>query len=353
MWKIKNGFLIAILLFSFGAQSQCAYTLENYKNIDCYGANTGEIDIIIASGNTVEWIFPDGFTTNALHLQNLFAGQYYLTIMSAEDTCIDSLTLEQTIDISADFELSNMCSEYDSVDVKTIIWGGTPGYTYDWTGPNGFVSTVKDLTNLLPGVYILNIIDTNGCLSLPQQLDLINSVKEMNTFMSSTHVICKDDYSGSARVFVTEGSAPFNFQWSVDSSIIIEHDSFSVIEGLLPGEYRVKIIDVMGCITEDVVEVKSSPSVCITVYKAFSPNDDEIHEFWEIENIQLYPKALVQVYDRTGRQVFRRRNYINAEEYAFGGKDQQGVTLPSGTYYYIIDLENEDEVFKGALTIVR
>jgi len=53
------------------------------------------------------------------------------------------------------------------------------------------------------------------------------------------------------------------------------------------------------------------------------------------------------------RQVYNRRNYINAEEDAFSGKDQQGRTLPSGSYYYIIDLENEDTVFKGVLTIVR
>ena len=152
---------------------------------------------------------------------------------------------------------------------------------------------------------------------------------------------------------MTEGTPPFQFQWSTDSSIIIEHDSFSVKESLVPGEYHVKITDDMGCIARDTIEVKSNPAICITVYKVFSPNDDAIHEFWEIENIHLYPEALVQVYDRTGKQVYRRRNYINAKEHAFGGKDQEGRTLPSDTYYYIIDLENEDAVFKGALTIVR
>jgi gliding motility-associated-like protein len=175
----------------------------------------------------------------------------------------------------------------------------------------------------------------------------------MNPFMSSVGVICKDDNSGSARVFVTKGTTPFQFQWSTDSAFAIQHDSFSVLEGLFPGEYYVKITDAMGCVTRDTIEVKSNPATCLTIYKVFSPNDDNTHEFWEIENINLYPEALVQVYDRTGRQVYNRRNYINAEEDAFAGKDQQGRILPSGTYYYIIDLENEDTVFKGVLTIVR
>ena len=69
--------------------------------------------------------------------------------------------------------------------------------------------------------------------------------------------------------------------------------------------------------------------------------------------INLYPEALVLVYDRNGSQVYRRRNYENAEGQAFGGKDQQGRELPSGTYYYVIDLENGDKISQGTVTIVR
>jgi len=359
MEKIKNGLLIAILFFSLSAQSQqCDYTLDNRKHIDCYGDNTGVIDVTISPTNaSYWWTGAGGFNSTSSSLNNLLAGDYVLHIMrnlipgdtSSSLVCyiVDTLTIEQTLQITASFELSSMCNEYDSSDVKATIWGGTPPYTTLWSTGD----TARNTDSLAPGSYTLSITDTNGCpgygsLSVPV-------TSAMNPFMSSVGVICKDDYSGSARVFVTEGTPPFQFQWSTDSSIIIEHDSFSVIESLVPGEYRVKITDDMGCITRDTIEVKSNPSICITVYKVFSPNDDNIHEFWEIENIHLYPEALVEVYDRTGKQVYRRRNYINAEEHAFGGKDQEGRTLSSGTYYYTIDLENEDTVFKGVLTIVR
>ena len=99
--------------------------------------------------------------------------------------------------------------------------------------------------------------------------------------------------------------------------------------------------------------MKSNPNICINPYKAFSPNDDDAHEFWEIENIGLYPAAVISIYDRNGSQIYRRRNYINAEGIAFGGKDTEGQPIPSGTYYYLINLENGDDVFKGTLTIVR
>ena len=61
----------------------------------------------------------------------------------------------------------------------------------------------------------------------------------------------------------------------------------------------------------------------------------------------------MEVYDRMGSMVYRRRNYINSESTAFNGYSEDGRRLTSGTYYYILNLENGDEVFKGTLTIVR
>ena len=360
MQKIKNGLLIAILLFSFSAQSQCDYTLDNNEHIDCFGDSTGVIDITISdTSSSFWWTSSNGFTSNSLNLSNLKAGQYFLTIVanvtlgdtSTASICyiVDTLAIEQTIEISANFVLSTMCNQDDSANVKTTIWGGTSPYTTLWSTGDTSRNTDSLAPNILP--YTLTITDANNCFQ--DTVLIVDSVQEMNPFMSSVGVICKDDYSGSARVFVTEGTPPFQFQWSTDSSIIIEHDSFSLIESLLPGEYHVKITDDMGCSIWDTIDVKSNPAICIFPYKVFSPNDDNIHEFWEIENMHLYPEALVEVYDRSGKQVYRRRNYINAEEHAFRGKDQEGRTLPSGSYYYIIDLENEDIVFKGVLTIVR
>ena len=74
---------------------------------------------------------------------------------------------------------------------------------------------------------------------------------------------------------------------------------------------------------------------------------------FEIEKIELYPEALVAIYSRDGNEVYRRRNYQNIENIAFTGKNKKGQSLPSGVYYYIIDLGNEDEILKGSLTIVR
>ena len=352
---MRNRKLITCLIFvlnSILVFGQCAYTLDNYSHNNCYGANNGSIDITIANPNSLpNWSGPNGFTSSSSALINLYSGTYYLTIENSIQACtlIDSIDIEETIKISADFDLSGRCNDEDSVDVAAILWGGTPPYSSFWsngdTGPN--------CINLPPTFSLPNVLtvtDANFCVDtihlwLPE-------LKEMSPFMSLVGVICKDDNSGEARVFIEGGTPPFTFNWGGDTPLIVDESS-SVISELSPGTYSVEIIDDMGCFVKDSIEVKSNPNICLTIYKAFSPNDDDTHEFWEITNINLYPSAVVSVYDRNGRQVFRRRNYINAETEAFGGKDKMGQPLPSGTYYYLIDLDNGDDVFKGTVTLVR
>jgi gliding motility-associated-like protein len=378
MKTLKNLVFIIALLFSFTAQSQCGYdTLSvNITHILCFDDNTGGIDLIVPNVNaSFTWNGPSAFPAPAtsIPINSLYAGDYILTIseysipgdVTSALICqmSDTFTVNETNDIEATFLWEGFCSKDDSADVVINVTGGTPFnsgelYTYQLINSSFItVSTNDSVFNLPVGAYTLSVADKNGCTPKYPQDTLLASVEGMNPFMSSVGVICKDDSSGEARVFVQEGTPPFTFNWGEDvfSQVndVLVVDSFSSISGLFPGVYAVEITDTMGCVIKDSIEVKSNPAICITVYKAFSPNDDDIHEFWEIEKIGLYPEALVLVYDRNGRQVFRRRNYENTEDVAFGGKDLNGQPLPSGTYYYVIDLENEDEVFKGVLTIVR
>ena len=352
---MQNKKLILSLLLSINyilVFGQCDYVLDNYSHNDCNADNSGSIDITIANPNSVpSWVGPNGFISSAISLTNLYAGTYYLTITNTVQSCtlVDSIDIEETIKISAEFTLSGRCANQDSVDVEAILWGGTPPYTSLWNngdvGPNAINLPP---TGALPNV--LTVTDANSCVDT---LHLwVKNLAEINPFMSLVGVICKDDNTGEARVFVEGGTPPFVFDWGNNFSPII-HESSSVISGLYPGIYSVEITDDMGCFTKDSIELEVNPDLCLTIYKAFSPNDDDIHEFWEIKNINLYPNALVYVYDRNGRQVFKRRNYQNSEDDSFGGKDINNQPLPSGTYYYVIDLENGDDVFKGTVTIVR
>ncbi|NBW02506.1 MAG: gliding motility-associated C-terminal domain-containing protein [Cytophagia bacterium] len=91
-------------------------------------------------------------------------------------------------------------------------------------------------------------------------------------------------------------------------------------------------------------------------YDAISPNNDDLNDYWTIDNISSYPDAEIYVMDRWGLKVFESTGAMY-EEKPFRGK-YNGKDLPTGTYIYVIrpNLEDYPDAYAdvvGNLTIVR
>ena len=67
----------------------------------------------------------------------------------------------------------------------------------------------------------------------------------------------------------------------------------------------------------------------------------------EVDNLDLYPQALVRIFDKAGRIVYTRKGYDNTWDGTCNGQP-----LAENTYYYIIDLE-VGKVLRGYITLVR
>jgi gliding motility-associated-like protein len=80
----------------------------------------------------------------------------------------------------------------------------------------------------------------------------------------------------------------------------------------------------------------------------FSPNGDGENDFWVIEDILDNPTNEVKVYSQGGKLLFQKQNYQNTWDGTSEGKN-----LPSGTYYYEINVYNQQSVVRGFLTIIR
>ena len=150
----RNLTLVFIYIGNF-CFAQCDYTLLNLENVNCYGTNTGSIDISVNDNNsTFWWTSNNGYYSNNQTISNLYSGSYAIHIMQNQvpgDTStalicyeIDTIIVEQTLAIKAIFEISNLCLTSDSADVSTNIIGGTPPYTTQWS--NG--DTSRNAQNL-------------------------------------------------------------------------------------------------------------------------------------------------------------------------------------------------------------
>ena len=101
--------------------------------------------------------------------------------------------------------------------------------------------------------------------------------------------------------------------------------------------------------TDEVTVVVLSP---ITVMTAFTPNDDGYNDYWEIGNISNYPGSKITVFDRWGQIVFISTGY--SSEKRWNGTNK-GLRLPSGTYFYIIELNasGASKIYNGDVSIIR
>ena len=95
---------------------------------------------------------------------------------------------------------------------------------------------------------------------------------------------------------------------------------------------------------------------------SFSPNDDNIHDFYQIYCINHYPNARLYVFDQLGNKLYDKAHYGNIEFWGsyesswwcgkpdYGTSSARNKKVDPGTYYYVLDLGN-GEVKKSFLFV--
>lgn len=111
------------------------------------------------------------------------------------------------------------------------------------------------------------------------------------------------------------------------------------------------IVDNGTCsITDEVTVFVESQ---LEVPNTFTPNGDGINDNWEILGINNFPDCTIQVFSRWGQLVFQTTGYPFDKRW--NGTSKSGKELATGSYYYVINLRDEqyDKPLKGTVTIIR
>jgi len=82
-------------------------------------------------------------------------------------------------------------------------------------------------------------------------------------------------------------------------------------------------------------------------YNGISIDGNERNSYFHIGGIEAYPKNVVKIFNRWGVQVFEIENYDNVRNVFRGLSNgrvtiERGSKLPQGTYYYIIEYEDDN-----------
>ncbi|HVS93074.1 MAG TPA: gliding motility-associated C-terminal domain-containing protein [Mucilaginibacter sp.] len=86
----------------------------------------------------------------------------------------------------------------------------------------------------------------------------------------------------------------------------------------------------------------------ITIPNAFTPNGDGVNDYWNIAALVTYPESLTTIYTRDGQQVYKSIGYAQPWD-----GTANGSPVPTGTYYYIIDLKNGTSPISGWVVVTR
>ncbi len=112
------------------------------------------------------------------------------------------------------------------------------------------------------------------------------------------------------------------------------------------------INNLAGTITvlQDTVIVVQPPldSLELFIPNLFTPNADGYNDTWVISDLDQYNDTYVMIINREGQIVFEDFDYQNTWDGAFNGDP-----LPEATYYYLINLDAGEKIFKGAVSILR
>ncbi|WP_152000041.1 MULTISPECIES: PKD domain-containing protein [unclassified Imperialibacter] len=298
-----------------------------------------------------QWDFGDGQTSALAQpvVTYLIPGDYSVSL-SVEDAygCISTVTKDTIVSVggpygSLDFDSLSTCEGFDIL----FEAHGTNTSTYRWDfGDGDVVDTQSSSINRAyneAGSYFLNVvfINSQGC-TVPYQVSPAITVApgpESDFIISEMYPFTHEEVV----VSVTEGSDSLAYFWLVDGIEWEGNDVAVAFENYGDNDVTLFTKDTVGC-GSAVVHSFFVQEEVTDLPNAFSPNNDSFNNSLYLPGVENGLWTL-EIYSRSGNQVFRRERYAN---------DWEGGELAAGVYFY--QLANElrpEKKLKGYLHLVR
>ncbi|MBK7370909.1 MAG: gliding motility-associated C-terminal domain-containing protein [Saprospiraceae bacterium] len=308
---------------------------------------------------------------------NLPAGIYNVRVAESSGCFIDTVInlvqpkLLDTINVVSRFE---SCYPAKDGQISLAMTGGTPPYRYTWSDTP---INLGSRTGLSAGSYKVTITETNNCRTKFSALNELSiNLRQSNTgviipiqpdfyklkYLTAQlfDVLSNDNLLPGTPVVVTIDN-PQNgaiiYSQSTGKGTFTPSRTFSGKEVL---NYKVCLQACPEVCSFSKIEFEIE-SPCLDRNHLVLPNvifptgPSGENRYFFVEALQNCPGAFgpkptkLTVYNRWGNLVFHTDDYRNNWE----GTNTQGLPLPSGTYYYLLDLGSINAPIKGYVVIMR
>ncbi|KRB59675.1 hypothetical protein ASD98_00715 [Flavobacterium sp. Root186] len=223
----------------------------------CFGANTGSAAVVPSGAPgpfTYVWSPSGG---NADTATNLTAGNYSVTITSANGcSIVKNFTITEPTEliVTPSPQINTSCNGGANGSATVVVTGGTGAYTYSWAPTGGNNATANGLS---AGTYTVTVQDANLCTKT--QSFTITEPTILAATTSQTDVSCNGGTNGTATVNVTGGTGAYTYSWSPTGG------NAATASGLAAGTYTVTVQDANFCQTTETVTITEPAILAATI----------------------------------------------------------------------------------------
>lgn len=288
---------------------------------------------LIASG-APSYTWSTGSNTSTISVL-VFSGTNYT--LSGSNGC--KATVVYTLTGFARPSITAVSSKPTVCSGDSVLLQASGAASYTWAPLFQFGSTVFDYPGG-PTTYSVLGISTNGCYNYATVSVGLNN-PPMLSIVSSELCLGK-----SATITATGATS---YLWDDNST----NASFAYTPtSTTPISFTVCGTDAIGCKSTLSKTFSISDQCTLVVWNGITPNGDGHNDYFRIDNIEQYPGNKVLIFNRWGQKLAEIDDYNNANRHWEGTAigDQQ---VPSGTYYYVIDLKNGSDLLKGYIELTK
>ncbi len=298
---------------------------------------------------------------------SLDAGVYTVELTHVITGCVASEAFEilnNAVIPNAPFVLVNNgrtnCSTANGSAIANVD-GVTNNFLFEWFDPNDMstpYATGPEVFNLDSITYLVRATNiATGCESAFTSVDIEYDVTipEFEVVFNNSVCLRTEDgstnqFTGTAIVGFTEFNLATDYRWVFNETGEVVGDDSRLIDAF-PGDYTVYFTAENGCEYEASFTIETD----LTIYNGVSANADGKNDFFLVDCIDYFPGNNVKIFNRAGQKIYDIDGYNNTSV-RFEGLSNVGgggLRLPSGTYFYVIDLGNGEDPVQGYLELVR
>ncbi|WP_344851010.1 gliding motility-associated C-terminal domain-containing protein [Pedobacter jeongneungensis] len=311
--------------------------LTTAKTAYCIGETT-EIKVDNPNNYLVKW-YRNGLELPEFKNQNIISialtGAYTASLTNDNGCANTSVATNISFNAIPDVTISRSSDKILCSGEEVILTAVTNQAGTDFFWSTG--ETTKTIKINKSGIYSVSFTSTSGCKRESETVE-VNVNEPLLLFQPEQLRICV-----IAKEKVTL-EAPAGFAFYIWEGQKTSSPFYQVNK---PGYYSLTVEDIYGC-TKSVNYSVIQYCKDILIPTAFSPNDDNVNDLWQVSGLESDPQSSIQIFNQYGNII-----HTTTGKAPFWDGKVKGNPANVGVYYYLIKSKNTSQALTGTITLIR